>query len=84
MNKSLCNDCKYQFTRVFIPTKPEEFIDENGNQILEGFNGDSDTITISICLLSEMDVDVDITTECSHYLLLKDEEKLSLFKHLKD
>ena len=31
--KSLCKECKYRFRRVFIPSKSEEYEDEDGNII---------------------------------------------------
>ena len=84
MSKNLCADCKYRFTRVFIPVRPEEFVDENGNQMLEGFNGETNITGLNICLLTEVDINGDITVECSHHLPLKSKEEIGLFRHLKD
>ena len=82
VEKGLCKDCKWRFRRVFIPTNPEEFEDEEGNKLLEDFNGKTDSIVINICLLSEMDLDMDITTECNHYEpLVREKEGISIFKH---
>lgn len=84
IEKNLCDDCKFRFTRVFIPTKPEEFIDENGEPLLEDFNGKTDTIGINICMLTEMEISTDITLECSHYVSSSVKEEISIFKHLRD
>jgi hypothetical protein len=82
IEKGLCKDCRWRFKRVFIPTNPDEFEDEEGNKLLEDFNGKTDSIVINICLLSEMDLDMDITTECSHYTPWgKEKEDISIFKH---
>jgi len=82
VEKSLCKDCKWRFRRVFIPTNPEEFEDDEGNKLLEDFDGKTDSIVINICLLSEMDLDMDITTECSHYKKMDEKkEDISIFKH---
>jgi len=82
VEKGLCKDCRWRFKRVFIPTMPDEFEDDEGNKLLEGFDGKTDSIVINICILSEMDLDMDITTECSHYTPLnKEKEDISIFKH---
>lgn len=62
----LCKDCKWRFRRVFIPTVPEEIIDED-DEILEDFDGSTNSIIMDICLLSDMDIGLDITTDCNHY-----------------
>lgn len=84
MSNSLCNDCKYRFTRIFIPTRPEEFTNDNGDPLFEGFNGKTDKVGINICLLVDMEMGADITVECSHHVKLSETQELSLFKHLKD
>lgn len=84
ISKNLCDNCKYRFTRIFIPTKLEGLVDENGDAVLEEFNGKTDAIGINMCLLTEMDIDGDITLECSHHVLLSVKEEISIFKHLKD
>lgn len=83
VEKGLCKDCKWRFERVFIPTRPEEFEDDEGNKLLESYNGETDTLVINLCILSELDLDVDITTKCSHYKKRKDGEgeAISLFRH---
>lgn len=83
VEKGLCKDCKWRFERIFIPTRPEEFEDENGNNLFESYDGKSDTLVVNICLLSELELDTDITIECSHYKKMEGAEKeiISLFKH---
>jgi len=82
VEEGLCKDCIWRFRRVFIPTNPEEFEDEDGNKLLEDFDGKTDSIVINTCILSEMDLDMDITTECSHHTPLnKEKEDISIFKH---
>ncbi|GAG41202.1 unnamed protein product [marine sediment metagenome] len=82
VEEGLCKDCRWRFRRVFVPTNPEEFEDEEGNKLLEDFDGRTDSIVINICILSEMDLDADITTECSHYTPWNEEkEDISIFKH---
>lgn len=79
VEEGLCKDCKWRFNRTFIPTRPEEFEDDDGNKILEGYDGKTDVLTINICLLTEIEIDMDITVECSHYG--KKEETIGLFRH---
>jgi len=82
VDESLCKDCKWRFRRVFIPTRPEEFKDENGDKILEDFDGKTDSLVINICIMSELDLDMDITLECNWYEPKNiEKEKISLFKH---
>jgi len=82
VERGLCKDCKWRFRRVFVPTNPEEFEDDEGNKLLEDFDGKTDSIVINMCLLSEMDLDMDITTECNHYEpWSKEKENVSIFKH---
>lgn len=82
VEESICKDCRWRFRRVFIPTRPEEFEDDEGNKLLEDFDGETDSIVINMCLLSEMDLDMDITTECNHYTPIGKEKKdISIFKH---
>ena len=83
VEKGLCKDCRWRFRRVFIPTNPDEYRDEEDNKLLEDFNGKTDSIVINICLLSELDLDMDITTECSCYELNSEqkEKNVNLFRH---
>lgn len=84
ISDSLCNDCKYRFTHIYIPTRPEEFIDDNGDQLLEEFDGKTDKIGLSICLLADVEIGADIVVECSHHLPLSMAQEISIFKHLRD
>lgn len=77
---SLCNDCQYRFTQIYIPTRPEEF----GNTLLEELDGKTDKIGLNICLLADVEVGSDIVVECSHHVKLSAGKKISIFKHLKD
>ena len=84
VEKGLCKDCKWRFERVFIPTRPEEFEDDEGNKLLEGYDGESDTVIINLCILSELDLDADITIKCNNYEKKGDDEEedvVSLFRH---
>jgi len=84
MSDSLCNDCKYRFTQIYIPTRPEEFINGNGDPLLEGFDGKTDRLGINICLLADVEIGTDIIVECSHYLSLSETQEISIFKHIRD
>jgi len=65
ISKSICNRCEFRFRRVFIPSHPEDYLDENGDTVL---TEDTDNIIImNICTISDMDLDTDSTIECSHY-----------------
>jgi len=78
-SQSLCKSCKFRFRRVFIPSDPEEFKDEEGNCVL---NEDGENIVImNMCLVADMDLDMDSTIECTHYEP-KEEKKLPFFKHM--
>lgn len=75
---NLCKNCKYRFRRVFMPMRPEEYEDADGNTMVAG----EDNIIISNqCLLTEMDIDGEATIECSHYI--EREESLPFFSHIK-
>ena len=81
----LCKDCKYRFRRVMMPLRPEEYVDENGNRLLEG---DENIIITNQCLIAGMDLDGDITIECDSYERRDDEEDeemepVTFFRHLK-
>lgn len=84
MSDSLCNDCKYRFTHIYIPTRPEEFINDDGDQLFEEFDGKTDKIGLSICLLSDVKISADIIVECNHHLPLSTTQEISIFKHLRD
>jgi len=77
--KSLCKNCKFRFRRVFIPSDPDEFIDENGNSVLSDDN--ENIIIMNMCLIADMDLDLDSTIECTHYAP-KEEKKLPFFKNI--
>jgi hypothetical protein len=66
LTNSLCKECKYRFRRVFIPLKPEEYVDEEGKSVLPN-DSDEHIIITNHCLISDMDIDGEITIECSHY-----------------
>jgi len=80
MADSLCNDCQYRFTQIYIPTRPEEF----GNTLLEELDGKTDKIGLNICLLADVEIGSDIVVECSHRVKLSEPRNISLFKHLRD
>lgn len=82
-DRNLCKDCIYRFRRVFIPRNPENFIDEDGEPLLD----ENDNIVImNLCIVSDMDLDMDSTVDCSHYQS-KEEidicDRISIFKHLR-
>lgn len=64
VNSSICKSCKHRFRRVFIPLKPEEYINENGESAL---TGEDNIIIYNQCLVTDMDMDSDETIECSAY-----------------
>jgi len=84
MADSLCNDCKHRFTQIYIPTRPEEFINGNGDPLLEEFNVKTDRLGINICLLADTEIGTDIIIECSHHLSLSEAQEISIFKYLRD
>jgi len=77
---SLCKNCIHRFRRVFIPLRPEDYVDEEGNRALVG---DENIIITNQCLVTSMDLDGDITIECDSYKS-KEEKEISspFFKHL--
>jgi hypothetical protein len=64
LNNNLCKNCKHRFRRVFIPLKPESYVDEEGNRVLAN---DENIIITNQCLVSAMDLDGDVTVECDSY-----------------
>jgi len=78
---NLCKNCKYRFRRVFIPLRPEEYEDADGNTMVTG----EDNIIISNqCLLTEMDIGEEATIECSHFIEREEETvRLPFFSHIK-
>jgi len=78
-SKSLCKNCKFRFRRVFIPSDPDGFIDENGNSVLS--DSSENIIIMNMCLIADMDLDLDTTIECTHYEP-KEEKKLPFFKNI--
>jgi len=81
LNNNLCKTCKYRFRRVFMPLRPEEYLDEDGNRVLEN---DENIIITNQCLLTGMDLDGDITIECDSYRSRdeKEHESITFFKYL--
>ncbi len=77
---SLCKECKYRFRRVFMPSQSEEYVDEDGNNILA--SEDSIIIT-NVCLLSGMDIEDEVTVECNHFKeKAHKDDTVPFFKHL--
>ena len=78
---NLCNNCKHRFRRIFIPTRPEEYEDAEGNTM----TAEEDTIIISNqCLTTSMDIDGEATIECSHFEPVKEKQyEPSIFNYLK-
>jgi len=81
LNNNLCKRCKYRFRRVFMPLRPEEYVDEDGNRVLAG---EENIIITNQCLLTSMDLDGDVTVECDSYKNREEPERESItfFKHL--
>lgn len=63
-NQSLCKTCSNRFRRLFIPLKPEEYIDEDGKSVL---SSEDNIIIINLCLVTDIDIDNEFTIECSHF-----------------
>jgi len=77
---SLCKHCKHKFRRVFIPLKPEQYVDENGEPI---FNDEEDNVIImNICLITAMDIDGESTVECDHFMPKENEGVFKFFNQL--
>jgi hypothetical protein len=77
---SLCKDCKHKFRRVFIPLRPEEYADDDGNHVTVG---EDNIFIVNTCLISNMDVDGESTVECDHYEQKQENGRFPFFKHLK-
>ena len=83
LSNNLCKDCKYRFRRVFMPLRPEEYVDEDGKRVLEN---EENIIITNQCLLTSLELDGDITIECDSYKNRDEDEKerkpITFFKHL--
>ena len=81
LGENLCKQCKFKFRRVFHPLKPDQYVDDDGEQV---FGGKEPTIVIvNICLLTGIDISDEVTIECKHFKDKdKEEEVVPLFKHL--
>ena len=81
LSNDLCKNCKYRFRRVFMPLRPEEYLDEDGNSVL---TEEDNIIITNQCLLTAMDLDGDVTIECDSYKSRNkpDDESVTFFKHL--
>lgn len=83
LNNNLCKTCKFRFRRVFMPLRPEEYLDEDGNRVL---SDDDNIIITNQCLLTSMDLDGDITIECTSHEPKKGKKEIestTFFKHIK-
>jgi hypothetical protein len=76
---NLCRKCKNKFRRVFIPLKPEQYVDENGEQIFD--NNEDNVVIMNMCLIANMDVEGEATVECDHFSIDDTGECLSMFEH---
>ena len=79
---SLCKNCAYRFRREFMPLRPEEYLDEDGNSVLQG---EDNIIITNQCLLTAMDLDGEVTIECDSYKSRdekEEKESVTFFKHL--
>lgn len=63
-NQSLCKTCSNRFRRLFIPLKPEEYVDENGESTLAS---EDNIIIINLCLATGIDIDNECTIECNYF-----------------
>ena len=81
LGNNLCKDCKYRFRRVFMPLRPEEYVDEDGNRVLAN---EENIIITNQCLLTSLELDGDITIECDSYKSRNETERIPItfFKHL--
>ena len=77
---NLCRKCKNKFRRVFIPLKPEQYVDENGEQIFD--NNQDNVIIMNMCLITAMDVEGEATVECDHFVLDAAKKDFSVFEHM--
>jgi hypothetical protein len=77
---NLCRKCKNKFRRVFIPLKPEQYIDENGEQIFD--NNEDNVVIMNMCLIANMDVEGEATVECDHYVLDDNSKCFSMLEHI--
>ena len=81
-NQNICKDCIFRFRRLFIPINPENFVDEEDIQFLEG---DESIVIMNTCIVSDMDLGLDSTIDCTHYKCKNEtsvSDKISIFKHL--
>jgi hypothetical protein len=77
---NLCKRCGNRFRRVFIPLKPDQYVDENGERI---FDNDEDNVVImNMCLVSGMDIGEESTVECDHFVLDTNKKNINLFGHM--
>jgi hypothetical protein len=74
---NLCKRCKNKFRRVFIPLKPEQYVDENGDPIFD--NNEDNVVIMNMCLVATMDVEGEATVECDHFIPKANENVLSFF-----
>ena len=81
VEEGLCKDCKWRFRRVFIPSDPESYVDEDGDKVLESFDDESGSLEINFCLLMDMDINADVTLECNHYKKKSSDSDISIFRH---
>jgi hypothetical protein len=81
LGENLCKDCKFRYRRVFSPLRPDQYVDDDGEEI---FNGKEPTIIIvNLCLLTGIDISEETSIECTHFKDKDtDSEVVPLFKHL--
>jgi len=61
-NTNLCKQCANRFRRIYVPFRPENYINENGEEL-----SDTDIIIMISCLVSGIDIENEFTIECSHF-----------------
>jgi len=77
---NLCKRCKNRFRRVFIPLKPEQYVDENGSPVFD--NNKDNVVIMNMCLVATMDVESEATVECDHFIPKAVENELTFFSNI--
>lgn len=62
---SLCKNCKFRFRRVWIPLRPDMYVDDSGESVMGEDN--ENILIVNSCIISGLDLDEEVTIECSHF-----------------
>ena len=78
---SLCKTCKFRFRRVWIPLRPDMYVDDSGESVMGEDN--ENILIVNSCIISGLDLDEEVTIECSHYEPKEEDYSTGgIFKHL--